>query len=102
MKFLKVFDEADAKKIFLNLKKENKKANHIPYAYKINERMKKSDDKEPNGTSGMPILSVIDKNNLNNCAIFIVRYYGGIKLGSGGLFRAYLNAAKNVVNEKSE
>ena len=45
-----------------NLKKEHKKAKHLPYAYKINGQIKKSDDKEPSGTAGMPILNIIDKN----------------------------------------
>lgn len=88
--------------IFECLKKEHKKAKHIPYAYKIDTMIKKSDDKEPSGTSGAPILSVIEKNELNNAAIFVVRYFGGIKLGSGGLYRAYLSAAKECINKKSE
>ncbi len=80
-----------------NLKKEHKKARHLPYAYKIQNQVKKSDDKEPNGTAGMPILNIINYNNLDNVLIVIVRYFGGIKLGAGGLLRAYSNAAKEVV-----
>lgn len=80
-----------------NLKKEHKKASHFPYAYKINGQIKKSDDKEPSGTAGMPILNIIDKNNLNYCLIVIVRYFGGIKLGAGGLVRAYSNTAKECI-----
>lgn len=83
--------------ILENLKKEHKKAKHFPYAYKINNQIKKSDDKEPSGTAGMPILNIIEKNNLNNVLIVIVRYFGGIKLGAGGLLRAYSNAAKETI-----
>lgn len=88
-------DEIDI--ILSDLKKEHKKARHIPYAYKINGQIKKSDDKEPSGTAGMPILNVIDKNDLNHVLIVIVRYFGGIKLGAGGLIRAYSNTAKECI-----
>ncbi len=84
--------------IINNLKKEHKRSKHIPYAYKIDNYIKKTDDKEPSGTSGMPILNIIEKNNLNHCLIAVVRYFGGIKLGSGGLIRAYSNSAKEVIN----
>ena len=83
--------------ILENLKKEHKKAKHLPYAYKINGQIKKSDDKEPSGTAGMPILNIIDRNNLNYTLIVIVRYFGGIKLGAGGLLRAYSNTAKECI-----
>lgn len=86
-------------KIILELKKEHKKAAHFPYAYKIDNQIKKSDDKEPSGTAGMPIYTVIDKNNLNNILIVVVRYFGGIKLGAGGLFRAYLKGASEVIKK---
>lgn len=80
-----------------NLKKEHKKARHFPYAYKIGTNIKKSDDKEPSGTAGMPILNIIDRNNLDNILIVVIRYFGGIKLGAGGLLRAYSNATKEVI-----
>ena len=83
--------------ILENLKKEHKKAKHFPYAYKINGQLKKSDDKEPSGTAGMPILNIIDRNDLNYALIVIVRYFGGIKLGAGGLLRAYSNTAKECI-----
>ncbi len=83
--------------ILTMLKKEHKKARHIPYAYKLDNYSKKSDDKEPSGTSGMPILNIIEKNNLNHTLIAVVRYFGGIKLGAGGLIRAYSNSAKEVI-----
>lgn len=83
--------------IIQELKQEHRKAKHFPYAYKTNNNIKKSDDKEPSGTAGMPILNIIEKNNLNNCLIVVIRYFGGIKLGAGGLLRAYSNAAKEVI-----
>ena len=83
--------------ILENLKKEHKKAKHFPYAYKINGQIKKSDDKELSGTAGMPILNIIDRNDLNYALIVIVRYFGGIKLGAGGLLRAYSNTAKECI-----
>ncbi len=92
---IKDLEEIDL--ILTKLKKEHKKAKHIPYAYKIDTIVKKSDDKEPSGTAGMPILNIINYNNLDNVLIAIVRYFGGIKLGTGGLLRAYSNTAKEVI-----
>ena len=83
--------------ILIELKKEHRKANHLPYAYKIDNNIKKSDDKEPSNTAGGPILNIIEKNNLNNVLIVVIRYFGGIKLGAGGLIRAYGAAAKEVI-----
>ena len=89
------FEVNDIKEIqtFLDkLKKEHKKARHIPYAYKIDNYIKKNDDKEPSNTAGTPIYNIIEKKQLNHVLIVVVRYFGGIKLGAGGLFRAYQNA----------
>ena len=103
-KFIGYYYEVDSIDEVINilelLKKNNKKARHIPYAYKIDNQIKKSDDKEPSGTSGMPILNIIEKNNLNHVLIAVVRYFGGIKLGAGGLIRAYGNTAKEVISLK--
>ncbi len=82
--------------ILLSLKKEHKKARHIPYAYKIGNIEKKSDDKEPAGTAGSPIHNIIMRNNLDKTLIVVIRYFGGVKLGSGGLIRAYSEAANLV------
>ncbi len=87
----------DVKNILEVLKKEHKKARHIPYAYKIDNLVKKSDDKEPSSTAGTPIFNIIEKNNLNNVLIVVIRYFGGIKLGAGGLLRSYSTAAKEVI-----
>ena len=59
--------------------------------------IKCSDDKEPSGTAGLPILNVLKNNNLNNVLCIVIRYFGGIKLGAGGLIRAYTNASVNVI-----
>jgi len=89
----------EVEKIINDLKKEHKKARHLPYAYKIDNIIKKSDDKEPGGTAGVPIYTVIERNNLNKILIVIVRYFGGIKLGAGGLLRAYSSGANNVIKK---
>ena len=88
--------------IYENLKKEHKKSTHICYAYKIvcgQEFVKFNDDGEPSGTAGRPILNVIEKKNLSNVVIFVVRYFGGTKLGAGGLVRAYSKCASDLFKE---
>lgn len=76
-------------------------ANHITFAYAIKDgdtiHTRSSDDGEPSGTAGKPILNHIDGNNLLNSVIFVVRYFGGVKLGAGGLVRAYSQSARLVV-----
>ena len=92
----------EAVKPFLEkLKKEHKKARHICYAYVYNRETvneKCSDDGEPGGTAGYPILNVIKKKNLTNVLVVVVRYFGGIKLGAGGLTRAYTKACSGVLD----
>lgn len=89
----------EAKEILEKLKKEHKRARHIPYAYKCSNAASKSDDKEPSNTAGTPIFNMIETKNLDNVLIAVVRYFGGTKLGAGGLTRAYLEATKGVINE---
>ena len=79
------------------VKSEYSLANHYCYAYIINNISKSSDDKEPSGTAGIPILNVLLKNNLNNILCIVVRYFGGIKLGAGGLVRAYTNSVSSAL-----
>ena len=88
----------EAKEIIEQLKKEHKKARHIPYAYKVNNTAKKTDDKEPSNTAGLPIYNLIERKNLDNCLVAVVRYFGGTKLGAGGLTRAYAEAANKAIN----
>ena len=100
-KFIALYYEVDElsqiDSILTNLKKEHKKAKHFPYAYKIDQYIKKSDDKEPSNTAGFPIYNIIEKNNLNHILIIVIRYFGGIKLGAGPLLRAYSTAAREVI-----
>ena len=75
-------------------------ARHTCYAWRTtgNGFMQKySDDGEPSGTGGMPILSVLEKKNINNAVITVTRYFGGILLGKGGLVRAYSESASSAV-----
>ena len=89
-------DISDVDLILDSLAKEHKKARHMPYAYVFNNTAKKYDDKEPSGTSGMPIYNILEKKKLSNCMIIVVRYFGGTKLGAGLLARTYGDVANNV------
>ena len=91
------FDE-----IMQRLKEEHPKARHHVYAYRhLNEFDQIvencSDDGEPRGTSGKPSLNVLTGHQLINSAVIIVRYFGGVKLGTGGLVRAYSDAVNHVI-----
>jgi putative IMPACT (imprinted ancient) family translation regulator len=76
-----------------NLKKENKKAKHFCYAYVFNNIQKKYEDKEPSGTSGTQILNILLYKGYKKHLIVVVRYFGGILLGSGKLLKAYKETA---------
>ena len=93
--------EEDINNILAQLKHEHKKATHICYAYvySIDKVLEKcSDDGEPKGTAGAPIMNVIKKRGCKNILIAVVRYFGGIKLGAGGLVRAYSKTAGSLFN----
>ena len=86
------------------LKAEHPKANHVVYALRYLNEFEQvvensSDDGEPKGCAGVPALNVLRGEELINCAVLIVRYFGGIKLGTGGMARAYAKAVKDVLNE---
>jgi uncharacterized YigZ family protein len=86
------------------LKAKHPKANHVVYALRyLNEYDQIvenfSDDGEPKGCAGTPALNVLRGEDIINCAVLIVRYFGGIKLGTGGMARAYALAVKNVLKE---
>lgn len=92
-----VNNEDEALNFIESVKKEFKDATHNCYAYVIGEQkniQRYSDDKEPQGTAGMPILNAINQENLTNTAVVVTRYFGGIMLGAGGLARAYAKGAK--------
>jgi uncharacterized YigZ family protein len=79
------------------IKKEFKDATHNVYAYVIGENsniQRFSDDGEPSGTAGMPVLNVIKQENIKNAAVVVTRYFGGVLLGAGGLVRAYTKSSK--------
>ena len=86
------------------LKSQHPKANHVVYALRYLNSYEQivensSDDNEPKGCAGVPALNVLRGEELINCAVLIVRYFGGIKLGTGGMARAYALAVKNVVKD---
>lgn len=84
----KVNSIEEVDKILEKIKKENKKARHIVYAYKINNNIKLYSSKEPSG-SCIGLINIINKRNLNNVLIVVVRYFGGTLLGAGLLTRSY-------------
>lgn len=89
--------EEDALEFIEDIKKQNRDATHNVYAYVVGENsniQRFNDDGEPSGTAGIPVLEVIKKEELRNVVVVVTRYFGGTKLGAGGLIRAYTKAAK--------
>ncbi len=86
---IKLNSDSNINELLESIKLEYPKANHYCYGYIKNNEEYSNDDKEPTGTAGPPILNVLKKENLNNILCVVVRYFGGIKLGAGGLVRAY-------------
>ena len=94
----KVQSEAEAQEFIKTIKKEFWDATHNCSAYIVDEMAQRSsDDGEPSGTAGLPMLEVLRKNKLTNTAAVVTRYFGGIKLGAGGLVRAYTNSVAEAV-----
>ncbi len=93
-------DENEVKNILDKLKQEHKKAKHITYGFKISNnneiKIKGFDASEPKGVASMPIIKAIEINNLNNIAIFIIRYFGNIKLGLKKLNQTYAKCAYEI------
>lgn len=81
------------------IKKNHYDASHVCSALICQNIIRSSDDGEPSGTAGLPILNVLQKNNLENICAIVVRYFGGIKLGTGGLVRAYGNSVKECLKK---
>ncbi len=93
--------EKEAQDFIQIIKKKHYDARHNCYAYIIGEYdeiQKSNDDGEPGGTAGVPILEVIKKRELKNTVIVVARYFGGIKLGVGGLIRAYSSTAAQTLD----
>lgn len=94
----KVQNEAEAQEFIKAVKKEFWDATHNCSAYIVDDlAQRSSDDGEPSGTAGLPMLEVLRKNKLTNTAAVVTRYFGGIKLGAGGLVRAYTNSVAEAV-----
>ena len=95
--------EKEAKEIILSLKSKYKTATHVVYAFicgKPNSQtMGMSDDGEPKGTAGKPILQVLKGSKITNILCAVIRYFGGTKLGTGGLVKAYTEAAKSALEK---
>ena len=98
----RVYSEEEARTFITSIKKEHYKATHNCSAFIIGERSeikRTSDDGEPSGTAGVPMLGVLENHNLTNVCVVVTRYFGGIKLGSGGLIRAYAGSVALAVKE---
>ena len=98
-KLFRIENEDEATYILTKLKHEYSDATHICYAYIVDNIKRFNDDGEPSGTAGIPILNVLENNNLNYILAVVIRYFGGIKLGAGGLVRAYSNSVSNLVKD---
>lgn len=98
----RVYSEEEARSFITAIKKEHYKATHNCSAFIIGERSeikRTSDDGEPSGTAGVPMLGVLENHNLTNVCVVVTRYFGGIKLGAGGLIRAYAGSVALAVKE---
>lgn len=98
---IKPVESEDAAKAFIDaVKSEHREATHNCSAYTIGDQMniqKANDDGEPSGTAGVPMLDILKKLEIHNAAVVVTRYFGGIKLGGGGLIRAYSGAVRDVI-----
>ncbi|WGG45442.1 YigZ family protein [Rossellomorea sp. DA94] len=97
----RVETEEEAQEFIASIKKKHHDANHNCSAYMIGEQnmiQKANDDGEPSGTGGVPMLEVLKKRDLKDTVVVVTRYFGGIKLGAGGLIRAYGRAVSEGLN----
>ena len=98
----RVTTEEEAQQFIQDIKKQHWNATHNCSAYLIGERdqfQKANDDGEPSGTAGVPMLEVLKKRGLKDTVVVVTRYFGGIKLGAGGLVRAYGKSVSEALNE---
>lgn len=93
----KFYDNSDINKYLDIAREKYPKASHYTYAYITESYKKSSDDGEPGGTAGVPMLTLLEKEEIINCLAITVRYFGGIKLGAGGLVRAYSKSVREVL-----
>ena len=95
-----VLTENEAKAFIDEIKTKHKDATHNCSAYTVGPEMniqKANDDGEPSGTAGIPMLEILKKLEIHNVCVVVTRYFGGIKLGAGGLIRAYSGAVRDVI-----
>jgi len=98
----RVSSEEEARDFINAIKKEHYKATHNCSAFIIGEQSdikRTSDDGEPSGTAGVPMLGVLENHHITNSCVVVTRYFGGIKLGAGGLIRAYAGSVAQAVRE---
>jgi uncharacterized YigZ family protein len=101
----RVESEEEARGFINEIKGKHKQARHNCFAYTIGENMeiqRYSDDGEPQGTAGIPILEVLKKRGITDCAVVVTRYFGGVLLGAGGLTRAYTKGASIAIKSAGE
>ena len=90
--FAKYADTVQSAQNFVQqIREKFRDARHVVYAYVVDGMQKSSDDGEPSGTAGRPMLGFLQNKNCEHIVVVVVRYFGGIKLGAGGLLRAYLS-----------
>lgn len=95
-----VESEEDAKAFINQVSTKHREATHNCFAYTIGDQMniqKANDNGEPSGTAGVPMLGILKKLEIHNACVVVTRYFGGIKLGGGGLIRAYSGAVRDVI-----
>ncbi len=99
--YVESIEEAETK--IKEIKKKYYDAKHNCFAYRVVEQNaiieKASDDGEPSGTAGAPMLNLLSKLHITNCLVIVTRYFGGVLLGTGGLVRAYTEAAKQAIEK---
>ena len=98
----RISNEEEGREYIAQIKKEHHKANHSCSAMIVGEDgqiKRSSDDGEPSGTAGVPMLTVLEKQGLTNVVAVVTRYFGGIKLGAGGLIRAYSGSVAHAIEE---
>jgi len=96
-KLFKINNIYDVNNILKDINSKYNDSTHICYAYILENTEKCSDDGEPSGTAGIPILNILKKKNLVNVLAIVIRYFGGIKLGAGGLVRAYSGSVNDTL-----
>lgn len=98
----KIETKEEIKKLLEKVKESYPKASHYCYAYITSDYKKSSDDGEPGGTAGTPILNILEKEQITNVLAVVIRYFGGIKLGASGLIRAYSQSIRKALDSTNK